>query len=66
MAQARSLHELMGFFRLSGNGGATAEPVLATSKPAPPVVSKAPPDTKSGNGDEKKSPIPAEPDFTRF
>ena len=65
-AQARSLHELMGFFRLSGNGGAADEPVLATSKPAPPVVSKAPPDTNPGNGAEKKSPIPAEPDFTRF
>jgi len=73
-AQARSLHELMGFFRLS-NGGATPEhnhePALATPAPAPPVVSapvvsNAPPDTKSDKGAEKTSPTPTDPDFTRF
>ena len=71
-AQARSLHELMGFFRLSGNGGAAPQSLPATppSAVAPvvsaPVVSNAPPDTKSDNGPEKALPTPADPDFTRF
>ena len=68
-AQARSLHELMGFFRLNESDGATPEhnhgPALAPA-PAAPVVSNAPPETKSGSGAEKASPTPVDPDFTRF
>jgi methyl-accepting chemotaxis protein len=72
-AQARSLHELMGFFRLNGNGGAPLDAVQEPSAPAPAapvvsasIVSNAPPDPSSGSDAEKASPPPADPDFTRF